>query len=1178
MHLRTIRLRGFKSFAEAAELQFEPGISVIVGPNGSGKSNVAEALQWAMASQPPTEMRAQVAADVLFDGSARRPPAGLCEVELVLDNASGRFGSGRPEISIMRRLRRDGDAEYLLNRLAVRRLDVQEALADAGLGREMHAIVNQGRIDEILLSRPADRRGYIEEAAGLGKYKRRRHRALLKLHRTEQNLSRARDLEGELKARLRPLALQASAAERAEALAGEIDAARLELTGSRIAAGRRSRTRIAADLEGARARVAAVDAQIAETDRERAAVEEELTGLLARQEEASGRYYGLATGLDRLAARREALEERRAALLDAERRALARAERLEADATAAATAAAEASAETDALSAELAAAPEGAGDAELERAAAETAAAFALALAARQELAELDGRAARAARDAEESDEQATAAARRAAATADEADRLTAERDGLAALVTEAQAALDEASGVHAVAVAARRDGEQAAATARERDATARADHAAAGVAARAGAARLSAAKRAAERGDGLAPAVRALREHGLSLTLDLVDAPTELASAAAAAVAWRAGEAVAASASDAFALLADEALAGAVIACLDRLPSRVSPGAGTPLARLVRLRDGTPAALLDGVVLVDDAAELGSISTGVAVTRDGRGFDADRGVAFRTSGSAAAVIELRRELEAATAEADAAFAALAAAEAESTQTAAALGLAQSGADAASAAVSESTTRLERATTAAREAARSAEAVALRADRAAHQLQTAHDEETRLRQRSAAAAVEARELAGHRAELAERSTTLASGHERLEERRRELAEREAVRRAERAAALERLERRRADRARHAETADLAGQGARRLRDRATALSAFAALLPRGVATLEGAGLRIEALRAPERERLRELEARAGELSRRLADASNRAQELQGGAREATARATALEVEAAHAEEQLTQLVRMRSEVLARTGGEPVERLEPLPATEEAALEARIDRLERRREQLGAVNPLAREEYDEARLRHEETAEQIGDLEASMRELRRLIRDLTATITERFDATYQDVERHFGDTIGTLFPGGRGRLRLVEGEATAGTDEEGEAPPEPAEPGVELEISPAGKQISRLQMLSGGEKALGAIAFLFAIMLARPCPFYVLDEVDAALDDINVDRFLQLVERYRDRAQFIVITHQKRTMEAADVLYGVTMANDGISKVVSRRLPPARREAPDLVTT
>jgi chromosome segregation protein len=296
--------------------------------------------------------------------------------------------------------------------------------------------------------------------------------------------------------------------------------------------------------------------------------------------------------------------------------------------------------------------------------------------------------------------------------------------------------------------------------------------------------------------------------------------------------------------------------------------------------------------------------------------------------------------------------------------------------------------------------------------------------------------------------------------------------------------------------------------------------------------------------------------------------------------LQRDARTVSGRVTALEVEGAHAEERLGEIVRRRAEVAERAGVEPVERLEPLGADEEAALATRIDRLERRREQLGAVNPLAQQEYEEAKARHDETGEQIGDLEGSLRELRRLIRDLTATITERFDATYGEVEKNFSEVIGTLFPGGRGRLRLVHPEIAAPAEGEGEsddeAPAEVAvassEPGVEIEVTPAGKQIARLAMLSGGEKALAAIAFLFAIMLARPCPFYVLDEVDAALDDANVERFLTLVDRYRDQAQFIVITHQKRTMEMADVLYGVTMANDGISKVVSRRLPRDRREA------
>jgi chromosome segregation protein len=240
-------------------------------------------------------------------------------------------------------------------------------------------------------------------------------------------------------------------------------------------------------------------------------------------------------------------------------------------------------------------------------------------------------------------------------------------------------------------------------------------------------------------------------------------------------------------------------------------------------------------------------------------------------------------------------------------------------------------------------------------------------------------------------------------------------------------------------------------------------------------------------------------------------------------------------------------------------VTERSGIEPLDRVDPLTGDEESALAARIERLERRREQLGAVNPLAKQEYDEARERHEETAVQIADLEAAVRELRKLIRDLSATIAERFAETYAQVEASFGEIVDALFPGGRGRLTLVD------PDPDPEATG-PREPGVELEISPAGKQITRLAILSGGEKALAAIAFLFAIMLARPSPFYVLDEVDAALDDANVERFLAVLDRFRDHAQFVVITHQKRTMEAADVLYGVTMANDGISKVVSRRLP------------
>ena len=224
--------------------------------------------------------------------------------------------------------------------------------------------------------------------------------------------------------------------------------------------------------------------------------------------------------------------------------------------------------------------------------------------------------------------------------------------------------------------------------------------------------------------------------------------------------------------------------------------------------------------------------------------------------------------------------------------------------------------------------------------------------------------------------------------------------------------------------------------------------------------------------------------------------------------------------------------------------------------EPSPprATDRDELAEKLARDERRRESLGQVNPLAQEEYEAEKERLKELSEQRADLERSLEELERLRDDLTRTVDTRFAETFDAVQRHFDEVAGTLFPGGDGRLRLTEPE------DEGE------EPGIEVELRPAGKKVQRLSLLSGGEKALGAIAFLFSLFLSRPSPFYLLDEVEAALDDTNIGRFTELLRRYADRAQFIVITHQKRTMEAADVLYGVTMGSDGVSQIVSRRLP------------
>ena len=303
-------------------------------------------------------------------------------------------------------------------------------------------------------------------------------------------------------------------------------------------------------------------------------------------------------------------------------------------------------------------------------------------------------------------------------------------------------------------------------------------------------------------------------------------------------------------------------------------------------------------------------------------------------------------------------------------------------------------------------------------------------------------------------------------------------------------------------------------------------------------------TLAAAAGAAERFDAPLRARVDAGASRAGELGTALRDLGAAEVELRQGAEEAAQRATEIEIELTRIEAEAADARRRLDEAAA----------EPAEGDDRDELAARADRLETRRIQLGQVNPLAKEEYEAEKERLAELETQRQDLEASLKELADLRDELTATVERRFADTYAAVAEHFEEVASTLFPGGEGRLRIVEAEEEGG------------ESGVEVELRPAGKKITRLGMLSGGEKALGAISFLFALFLAKPCPFYLLDEVEAALDDANIGRFVELLRRYADRAQFVVITHQKRTMEAADVLYGVTMGGDGVSQIVSRRLP------------
>jgi chromosome segregation protein len=852
VHLRAIKLRGFKSFPEAVEVRLEPGVAVVVGPNGSGKSNVADALLWASGSLSPHELRAEKPDDVLFAGSPGHAPADFCEVELLFDNEDGALPElDFSEVSVTRRLHRGGEGQYLINRAAVRRTDLVELLADVGLGGSHGSVISQGKVEEILASKPEERRALIEDAAGLGKFKRRRHRAELKLARVGIQVERARDLEAEVKARLRPLALQATAAERAEKLRGEIAGLRARLA--------------ELDLAGIDERLAEVEERRAAAGLERKHTGERLEALLSernRVEEelaaAAGRGDGATSALYRLRSAAERLELRR----DAAR--------------------------------EL-------------------------------------------------------------------CDRLRTEPLPRTRANPEREALREQAR------------------LARER---------------------LAALEHSLAEREGLPPAARALAEEGERLALSLLEVDAGFERAVAAALARRAAALVAADAGAALGLVERARKAGlGDLAVLvpprgEQRPSRPPLVGAEPLSSHVRARAGGErvAELLADVWLAEPA-DLERAETGVLVTREGHCFDAERGELWF-------------------------------------------------------------------------AGETAEAILLQLDA-----------------RRRALAVEADELERRAEELPAEAPPLPTGP-------------------------------------------------------------LVALGERLASALHAAAATAEHFEAPLRARVDAGATRAGELAAELRRLGGEEAEVRRVAAEAGERAGGIDVERARLEAEAGEARRR----LEEAGAEPAE------GGDRGELAARIERLERRRETLGQVNPLAKEEYDREKERLTELAEQRADLEASLKELEQLRAELAETVERRFDETFTAVSEHFAEVAATLFPGGEGRLRLTEPEEDT------------EEPGVEVELRPRGKRVTRLTLLSGGEKALGAISFLFALFLARPCPFYLLDEVEAALDDANIGRFVELLRRYSDSAQFIVVTHQKKTMEAADVLYGVTMGGDGVSQIVSRRLP------------
>jgi chromosome segregation protein len=982
VHLRSLRLRGFKSFPDQVEIRLEPGVAVVVGPNGSGKSNVSDALLWATGTLAPTELRAEKPDDVLFAGSAGRPRADFCDVELVFDNEDGALAElPFAEVSLARRLHRGGEGQYLLNGTTVRRIDLVELLAEVGLASGA-SIIGQGRVEEILASKPEERRALLEEAAGLGRFKRRKHRAELKLARVAAQVERARDLEAEVRKRLRPLALQATAAERAEKvgveLAGlEARIAELDLAEHderRVAVEER---RTAAQLERRR-----IEARLEDLLADRSGAEEELADAAGKREAAMAALYRLRSASERLALRREAAETLAASFDSALEHVVA-----------------------------------GPGPKELE--------------AARIAVA-------RATADRER-EQRRRATGERLSLAAERAQSL------LAGVRVELEAAQEAAR-----LEPARLEEEAAATATAAREAASLRDT----LAEKASVARnrLDVLDRALAEREGLAPAARALAERGERLALSLVDPEAGNERALAAALGPRAS-----------ALVADDA--EAALALVEQARAE---GLGNVVVMLAERAESA----LRAVEVVAQADLLKA--TRPAVTAEGHGYDPERGELWYAGDTAEALLlELQTRCKALAAEAGELAGEAAEADAAAARCAGQAAAAKAALDAVPA-------RLRR---------RFADpALLTRVQRGAQRL----DEVLR-------AAAERATEAGPAADVETPTVRLRE----LEERARAAARRDPARLRALAALARRL------------AAALETDTQRRFEP---ALSARA----------DAGGARTHDLAA----KLRSLGAAEAELRRAQAEASERA--------------AALEVERAQIE-AATAEARRRLEAADA---------EPAEGDDRDALAQRVERLRARREELGRVNPLAKEEYELEKERLDELVVQRADLDASLAELEKLRAELSNEVETRFAETFQAVARNFQEVAGVLFPGGEGRLRLTAPDAE---DEDGEH-------GIEVELRPAGKKVTKLSLLSGGEKALTAIAFLFAVFLARPSPFYLLDEVEAALDDTNIGRFVELLRRFCDRAQFVVITHQKRTMEAADTLYGVTMGADGVSQVVSRRTP------------
>ncbi|UZJ29387.1 chromosome segregation protein SMC [Streptomyces endophytica] len=1198
MHLKSLTLRGFKSFASATTLRFEPGITCVVGPNGSGKSNVVDALSWVMGEQGAKSLRGGKMEDVIFAGTTGRPPLGRAEVSLTIDNSDGALPIEYAEVTLTRIMFRNGGSEYQINGDTCRLLDIQELLSDSGIGREMHVIVGQGQLDSVLHADPMGRRAFIEEAAGVLKHRKRKEKALRKLEAMKANLARVQDLTDELRRQLKPLGRQAAVARRAAVIQADLRDARLRLLADDLVTQRAALQAEIADEVALKERKQAAEERLRTAQRREAALEEEVRALTPRVQRAQQTWYELSQLAERVrgtislaearvkSATAAPPEERTGRDPDDMEREAARIREQEAELAAALEAATRALEDTvehrAALERQLA---------DEERRLRD----LARALADRREgLARLSGqvtaargRAASAQAEIGRLAEARDDARQRAAAAQEEYEQLKAEVEGL-------DADDEESAGRHE---AARRElAEADAALTAAREALTAAERKRAATAARHDALALG-LRRKDGTGALLAASEQLSGVLGPAAELLTVTPGFEIPVAAALGAA---ADAVAvsdpATAADAIRLLRkqDAGRAAMVLGAGGTVPAQGRaadapaavhrvPGPRAEPVPAGQLVQGPPdltaavARLLRDVVVVgtlEDAEDLVAARPELlAVTGEGDLL----GAHFAHGGSAGApsllevqtsVDEAAAELEALAARCELLAEEQRAADGRRAECAALVEELAERRRAADREKSKVAGDLGRLGGQARAAAGEAERAAAAASRAQEALVRATEEAEELAERLVVAEEEPG-VGDEEPDTSVRDRLAADGanarqtemEARLqarthEERVKALAGRaDALDRGARAEreARARAERRRARLRHEAAVAGAVASGARQLLAHVE-VSVVRAEDERAAA--ERAKAEREQALVAERNAARDLKSELDKLTDSVhrgevlgAEKRLRIEQLETRALEELG----VEPAALQSEYGPDQLVPPSPPAEGETLPDDPEhpRNQPVPYVR-AEQEKRLRAAERAYQQLGKVNPLALEEFAALEERHQFLSEQLEDLKKTRADLLRVVKEVDERVEQVFTEAYHDTAREFEGVFARLFPGGEGRLVLTDPDDMLAT-------------GVDVEARPPGKKVKRLSLLSGGERSLTAVALLVSIFKARPSPFYVMDEVEAALDDTNLQRLIRIMEELQESSQLIVITHQKRTMEVADALYGVSMQGDGVSKVISQRL-------------